>query len=32
MTNTTSIKINETSAFQALLGVLPFMAYGLVSI
>ena len=32
MTNTTSIKTNETSAFQALLGVLPFMAYGLVSI
>ena len=28
----TPIKTNETSAFQALLGVLPFMAYGLFSI
>jgi hypothetical protein len=32
MNNTTPIKTNETPAFQALLGVLPFMAYGLVSI
>ena len=32
MTNTTSIKTNETSAFQALPGEPPFMAYGLVSI
>ena len=32
MSNMTPSKTNETSAFQALLGIIPFMAYGLVSI
>ncbi|MCJ7531308.1 MAG: hypothetical protein MUO64_09800 [Anaerolineales bacterium] len=32
MNKTTSTETNPTSAFQALLGELPFMAYGLVSI
>jgi len=31
MNNTISNKINPTSSFQAFLGVLPFLAYGLVS-